>query len=113
MMCPRCHKHRLRSRPGTDIHYCKGCGWEKGKMTAVQEQTMAKFEIRQKEMAEAHKNTRFIDMPANPPAISEWIRNVENEMVKAVGIPAELMRPKEPEHKQSLMAKFFGKFKSV
>jgi hypothetical protein len=70
-------------------------------MTAIQEQTIAKFEVRK------------IDVPSNLPAVSEWVRNIEDKMAKAVGIPAELMRPKEPEHKQSIMAKFFGKFKGV
>jgi hypothetical protein len=96
MKCPRCNEHNLRNRlnkHGKRTRYCKGCGWEKvvvEKLTL--EDDLAEIDAKINETTAVVTISSPIQPPIEP-EIETLMKNAEKEIIKAMGIPAELLSP--------------------
>jgi len=118
MKCPRCGKHRLRNKEtkpngftfaAIRVRYCKGCGWEKA---AKAEEPKAPEPA--PEPAPARGPEAAVEplvLPKELVAMAGWMEQVQDDMAKAIGVPKEILEPKEPEPKKGLLSRLFGRRK--
>jgi len=106
MKCPRCNEHNLRNRlnkHGKRTRYCKGCGWEKVVVEKLtMEDDLAEIDAKINETPAAVVMPSPIQPPDEvvEPEIQtlslpnlQWMKDAEKNIIKATGIPAELLSP--------------------
>jgi hypothetical protein len=108
MKCPRCNEHNLRNRlnkHGKRTRYCKGCGWEKVVVEKLtMEDDLAEIDAKINETPAAVTTLSPILPPIEPEIeilsppnavieSAQWMKDAEEEIVKATGIPAGLLSP--------------------